>query len=248
MDLWGEAAENIQRSMDRSFDYKDFVGYQKSEMRRNEMVERYNASTDEHAREANSEVGASDDTDLDVDTLRHNIMWSYLEVSEWLGDGATAYGSQNGFVSRKMSLAWLFNAIKALINWKLANQDKWAEVDIHPLTIPKWNVELGKWDYETDSNGRNICERFLNSGEESTQGGSSEKTSLVDGLYSDPDDLSQDAGRCALQPTCRAKYPWKNGVLKVRGNEFHYGERADFYTHNSFMGECRFFHNARFLG
>ena len=34
----------------------------------------------------------------------------------------------------------------------------------------------------------------------------------------------------------------------VRGNEFHYGERADFYTHNSFIGECRFFHNARFLG
>lgn len=37
-------------------------------------------------------------------------------------------------------------------------------------------------------------------------------------------------------------------MLKVRGNEFHYGERADFYTHNSFIGECRFFHNARFLG
>lgn len=37
-------------------------------------------------------------------------------------------------------------------------------------------------------------------------------------------------------------------MLKVRGNEFHYGERADFYTHTSFVGECRFFHNARFLG
>ena len=46
----------------------------------------------------------------------------------------------------------------------------------------------------------------------------------------------------------RAKNPNVNGVLKVRGNEFHYGERADFYTHNSFIGECRFFHNARFLG
>lgn len=34
----------------------------------------------------------------------------------------------------------------------------------------------------------------------------------------------------------------------VRGNEFHYGERADFYTHNSFIGECRFFHNTQFLG
>ena len=37
-------------------------------------------------------------------------------------------------------------------------------------------------------------------------------------------------------------------MLNVRGNEFHYGERAYFYTHNSFVGECRFFHNARFLG
>ena len=36
--------------------------------------------------------------------------------------------------------------------------------------------------------------------------------------------------------------------MKVRGNEWHYGERAYFYTHNSFVGECRFFHNARFLG
>ena len=68
-------------------------------------------------------------------------MWSYLEVSEWLGDGATAYGSQNGFVSRKMSLAWLFNAIKALINWKLANQDKWAEVDIHPLVTDTYELK-----------------------------------------------------------------------------------------------------------
>lgn len=29
------------------------------------------------------------------------------------------YGSHNGYVSRKMSLAWLFNAIRALINWKM---------------------------------------------------------------------------------------------------------------------------------
>lgn len=36
--------------------------------------------------------------------------------------------------------------------------------------------------------------------------------------------------------------------MVVRGNEWHYGERADFYTHNSFIGECRFFHNTRFLG
>ena len=36
--------------------------------------------------------------------------------------------------------------------------------------------------------------------------------------------------------------------MKVRGNEWHYGERAYFWTHTSFVGECRFFHNARFLG
>lgn len=51
-----------------------------------------------------------------------------------------------------------------------------------------------------------------------------------------------------MQEKVRAKHPDVNGVLKVRGNEYHYGERADFYTHNSFIGECRFFHNARFLG
>lgn len=34
----------------------------------------------------------------------------------------------------------------------------------------------------------------------------------------------------------------------MRGNEWHYGERAYFYAHTSFVGECRFFHNARFLG
>ena len=51
-----------------------------------------------------------------------------------------------------------------------------------------------------------------------------------------------------VQSRQRAREPWKNGVLKVRGNEYHYGERAWFYTHNSFVGECRFFHNARFLG
>ena len=37
MDLWGEAAENVKRSMDRSFDFNTFVGYQKSELRRDEM-------------------------------------------------------------------------------------------------------------------------------------------------------------------------------------------------------------------
>jgi hypothetical protein len=38
MDLWGEAAENIQRSVKRSFNYTDFQGYTRSELRRDEMV------------------------------------------------------------------------------------------------------------------------------------------------------------------------------------------------------------------
>ena len=87
---------------------------------------------------------------LDIDTLRHNIMKSYLEVSEWLGDGALQYGSHNEYVSRKMSLSWLFNAIKALINWKLASQDKWAEADINPLNLTR----------ERDTDQREIYEGF----------------------------------------------------------------------------------------
>ena len=193
MDLWGEVAENVTRSMDRSFDYNDFVGYQKSELRGDEMPMEYDASTDAHANSARN----VDDTNLDVDTLRHNIMWSYLEVSEWLGDGATAYGSHNGYVSRKMSLAWLFNAIKALINWKLANQDKWAEEDIHPLvtdeyelrnkptdgwnsreTYYTWNSTYNRYDIVPSSQLSrytslyvrisDVRERFLNPGEQST--------------------------------------------------------------------------------
>lgn len=268
MDLWGEAAENIQRSMDRSFDYNTFKGYQKSELRGDEMPREYDASTDVHTRASNGERGIDDDTELDVDTLRHNIMWSYLEVSEWLGDGATAYGSQNGFVSRKMSLAWLFNAIKALINWKLANQDKWSEVDIHPLVTDEYErVEKpasGTWDdtktyYRFDPEQQeyieatgdlssytylylkhdDVHERFLKSENElSTQKHS----------YDDYVSLSQMDGCCKTQTLVRAKEPWKNGVLKVRGNEYHYGERAYFWTHTSFVGECRFYHNARFLG
>ena len=76
----------------------------------------YDASSDEHAL-----VQKDDDsiTDIDKDTLRHNVMKSYVEVSEYLGEKATEYGSHNGYVSRKMSLAWLFNAIRALINWKM---------------------------------------------------------------------------------------------------------------------------------
>ena len=51
-----------------------------------------------------------------------------------------------------MSLCWLFDAIRALINWKLANQDKWAEVDIHPLVMDSGSIH----------------ERFLGEGEESS--------------------------------------------------------------------------------
>ena len=175
-------------------------------------------------------------------------MRSYLEVSEWLGDGATAYGSQNGFVSRKMSLAWLFNAIKALINWKLANQDKWAEVDIHPLDVGY--VEDNQRKYHKDSNGNDIYEGFCGAGvsSKSTQGGEDSDDISKENAYSDSASLNQMDGCCKTQTLVRAKEPWKNGVLKVRGNEYHYGERAYFWTHTSFVGECRFFHNARFLG
>lgn len=134
MDLWGEAAENLLRTKNRTFDYRKFKGYQKSVLPRDEMPSEYDASEDEHA----SDTPIDDPTSLDIDTLRHNIMRSYLEVSEWLGDGATAYGSHNGYVSRKMSLAWLFNAIKALINWKLAHLPIYNEVDIRPLVTDEY--------------------------------------------------------------------------------------------------------------
>ena len=94
--------------------------------------------------------------DLDTETLRHNIMRSYIEVSEWLGDGATEYGSRNGYVSRKMSMSWLFCAIRALINWKMNSQDKWGEVNIRPLVVNGIEGETG------------IKERFLESSEVST--------------------------------------------------------------------------------
>ena len=96
-------------------------------------------------------------------------MRSYVEVSEWLGDGALQYGSHNGFVSRKMSLCWLFDAIRALINWKLASQDKWAEKDIHPLDV-----------LSTSSGGHN--ERFLPDGETSDCG---VQNGTYEGQYSD---------------------------------------------------------------
>lgn len=131
MELWGESSVNKVRDIDRTFNWREFQGYTNSRSK-DEMVEKYGADSDYHAE--NSDDNA-DPVTLDINTLRHNIMKSYLEVSEWLGDGALQYGSHNGYVSRKMSLAWLFNAVKALINWKLENRDKWAEVDIHPLDL-----------------------------------------------------------------------------------------------------------------
>ena len=84
-----------------------------------------------------------------------------------------------------------------------------------------------------------VHERFLKENEPSSQGYTK---------YDDAISLDQMSGCCATQPLARAKEPWKNGALKVRGNECHYGERSWFWTHTSFIGECRFYHNARFLG
>lgn len=190
---WKEYPYNKQRDIDRSFDYKEFVGYTDSRSA-DEMVREYNAKDDLHAKPGMSIRDPQ--TTMDVETLRHNIMRSYLEVSEWLGDGAAEYGSHNGFVSRKMSLAWLFNAVKALINWKLANQDKWAEVNIHPLDTGTWNPTTNRWEFTQDENQRNICERFLGPGEVSTQGGVA--TQGTDSYYSDNEDLDQMNGRCAV--------------------------------------------------
>ena len=216
---WYEYEENLKRDMDRSFNWREFQGYTNSR-NADEMVKEYDARTDKHTNDADN---ADPLVTLEIETLRHNIMKSYLEVSEWLGDGALEYGSHNGYVSRKMSLAWLFDAIRALINWKMENQDKWGEVNIRPLVVDG-----------TDD----VKERFLGASERSSRGWN----------YDDHLDLDQKSGRCAVQVKVRAAQPWKNGVLKVHGNEFHYGERADFYTHNSFIGECRFFHNTRFIG
>ena len=147
---WEDYSYNQTRDINRTFKFEDFKGYtNENYMTGDEMPVDYDSRNDKHAKR---ESTVDTDTDLSIATLRHNIMRSYLEVSEWLGDGAIQYGSQNGYVSRKMSLCWLFDAIRALINWKLANQDKWAEVDIHPLVMDSGSIH----------------ERFLAKGEEST--------------------------------------------------------------------------------
>lgn len=213
---WYEYQANLSRnSVGRTFKWDEINGY--TNKNPDELMpSEYDAQTDDvHAKE--DETGDSGETNLSKNVLRHNIMRSWIEVSEWLGDAAVQYGSHNGYVSRKMTLRWLFNAIRALINWKMNHQDGFAEVDIRPLE--------GK-------------ERFLSANEKSTQ----------DITYDDEASLDQRSGCCADQSKVRARRPDVNGVLKVRGNEHHYGERAWFYTHNSFIGECRFYHNARFLG
>lgn len=203
------------RDIDRVFDYTKFKGYRNDIESGDEKPIEYDSSIDLHAKRNTDQK-----VDLDKKELLHNIMKSYIEVSEWLGDGCTEYGSHNGYVSRKMSLAWLFDAIRALINFKMDNQDRYAEKDIHPLSIEEHN------------------ERFLHEGQTSDCGIS----------YDDHIDLDQTSGRCALQIKARSSNPNVNGVLKVRGNAWFYGERFWNYAHTSFIGECRFFHNARFLG
>lgn len=222
---WEEYQKNLERNMDRTFNWKEFRGYRNSDTQ-DEMVLDYDAADDVHTKDSNI-FDLDNQTTLDVNTLRHNISCSLLEVSEWLGyEDALKYGSHNGFVSRKMSLRWLFGAIRALINWKMNSHDRYGEVDIHPLVM------------DGTSEDATIHECFLSQGKASSCGHD----------YNDSADLDMGAGRCAVQTKARAARPWESGVQVVRGNEFHYGERADFYTHNSFIGECRFFHNARFLG
>ena len=94
-------------------------------------------------------------------------------------------------------MAWLFNAIKALINWKLGCQDKWAEVDIHPLNVGWKKENEPGYGYDKDSNSNDICERFLHTGEKSTQGIA----------YDDEASLNQIDGCCQTQYGERAKNP-----------------------------------------
>ena len=229
---WTETQANQDRQQDRVFKFREFNGYANSEDG-DEMPVEYDASEDEHTKDDSD----NHPTTLDKEDLRHNIMRSYIEVSEWLGDEATKFGSHNGYVSRKMSMCWLFDSIRALINFKLNNQDRYAEEDIYPLTFDDSS--------EPELNG--VTERFLTNGESSscnvqcTDDGSNN-------TYTDEMDLTQDDGCCAKQLKVRSSRPMTHGTLKVRGNAWFYGERFWNYAHTSFIGECRFFHNARFLG
>jgi hypothetical protein len=93
-----------------------------------------------------------------------------------------------------MSLAWLFNSIKALINWKLANNDKWAEADIHPLNVGTRNGD-GTHVYQKDASGNSIYEGFL---DKLTGDGVTPGLSTQGYDYNDEDDLNQTGGRCAV--------------------------------------------------
>ena len=236
---WIESQVNLDRYQDRIFKFKEFNGYTNSDDG-DEMPVEYDALDDEHTGEQEKEDDEHP-TSLEKEDLRHNIMRSYIEVSEWLGDEALKYGSHNGYVSRKMSMCWLFDSIRALINFKLNNQDRYADENIYPLTF---DVDSSESSFVGE---HPPMERFLTNGEISSCGVECKGDGSED-AYSDQIDLSQDDGCCAMQRKVRSRYPMTKGTLKVRGNEWHYGERAWFWTHNSFIGECRFFHNARFLG
>lgn len=220
----------MSRPQDRTFRFTEFNGYVNSEDGDGLPVE-YSALDDEHARDSDDEDKYP--TNLRSKDLMHNVMRSYIEVSEWLGDEATKFGSHNGYVSRKMSLCWLFDSIRALINFKQNIQDKYAEADIRPLVL---NDDLNK-----------VYERFLDTGEVSSCGVKCTEDGS-DATYTDRVDLRQDDGCCATQYKVRSSDPMHKGILKVRGNAWFYGERFWNYAHTSFIGECRFFHNARFLG
>ncbi len=165
-----------------------------------------------------------------------------IEVSEWLGDEALKYGSHNGYVSRKMSMCWLFDSIRALINFKLNIQDRYADYDIYPLTFDV--PESSESQFTTPNLP---MERFLTNSEISSCGIKCKGDGSEDS-YSDQIDLTQYDGCCAVQRKVRSSDPMHDGTLKVRGNAWFYGERFYNYAHTSFIGECRFFHNARFLG
>ena len=85
MELWGESIENQVRDINRSFNWREFKGFTNSRSR-DELPVDYNAKDDVHTEDRDDK---QDPVTLDVNTLRHNIMRSYIEVSEWLGDAAT---------------------------------------------------------------------------------------------------------------------------------------------------------------
>ena len=130
---WDEFTTELDRSIRRTFNYTELQGYTNNPQDTDvEMPIEYNARNDVHAREIQSEPLVSVDSDL----LMHNALKSYLEVSEWVGDGdyAAMCGTHNGYVSRKMSLRWLFDSIRALINFRVdIEKNKYAQETIYPL-------------------------------------------------------------------------------------------------------------------